>query len=122
MFSWRKNLFGLAAWSLAVAHAAAQEPRDPHPRYQQSIPRGETARDSQPTRSNANLAGIDVEPLAKWAIDDFVAACVVRPRRLIEHKYLHTLPIWRLLPNPVTFSRIDEMGIHAFALFCGATA
>lgn len=59
------------------------------------------------------------ESVARYAADEFVAACSVRPKKLSEHAYFGSLPIDRFLPDPLSLGRLDAMAVEELAVFCG---
>jgi hypothetical protein len=61
----------------------------------------------------------DSDSVARYATDEFVAACRVRPRGLIEHAYFGSLSIDSFLPAPLSLGRLDAMGVEDLVVFCG---
>ena len=55
------------------------------------------------------------DSVARYATDEFVAACRVRPKELIKHAYFGSLPIDRFLPAPLSLGRLDEMDVEEWA-------
>lgn len=61
----------------------------------------------------------DNDGTARYAIDPFVAACCVRPKRLITHEYFGSLPIGRFLPAGLSLGRLKAMDVEELVVFCG---
>lgn len=59
------------------------------------------------------------DSVARYAIDDFAAACCVRPKDLIDHSYFGSLPIHTFLAHPLSLGRLDTMGVEELVVFCG---
>ena len=59
------------------------------------------------------------DSVARYAIDDFFAACRVRPKGLIEHAYFGSLPIDAFTPSPLSLERLEAMGVEELVVFCG---
>lgn len=72
-----------------------------------------------PATSRSHRQQIAADSVVRYASDDFVAACIVRPKALIEHPYFGSLPIDAVLPDPLSLSRLDAMGVEEFVVFCG---
>jgi len=59
------------------------------------------------------------DSVARYATDEFVAGCRVRPRALIEHAYFGSLPLDAFIPAPLSLGRLDAMGVEDLVVFCG---
>jgi hypothetical protein len=53
------------------------------------------------------------DSVVRYASDDFVAACCVRPNELIKHAYFGSLPIGTFLPDRLSLGRLDAIGASA---------
>ncbi len=56
--------------------------------------------------------------VARYAIEDFFAACSARPKRLLANPYFSALPLYVFLPDPVSLERLDQLGVEELAVFC----
>ncbi len=57
--------------------------------------------------------------VTRFATNEFVAGCRVRPEALIVDPYFGLLPIHTYLPEPVSLRRLDRMQIEELGVFCG---
>lgn len=57
--------------------------------------------------------------VVRYAIDDFVAACVIRPEALIENANFWLLPIDSFTPAPLSLGRLEALDVEELAIFCG---
>jgi hypothetical protein len=58
------------------------------------------------------------ESVVRYATDEFVAACRVRPKNLVDHAFFGSLPIDKLMPTPLSLARLDAMDIEELVVFC----
>ncbi len=59
------------------------------------------------------------ESIARYAIDDFVAACRLRPKQLVNHAYFGSLLLQTFLPHSLSPARLEAMDIEELVVFCG---
>lgn len=76
---------------------------------------GEFHAAAKPPRSEKQAVSNSV---ARFAIDDFFAACSARPKRLLANPYFSALPLYFFLPDPVSLDRLDKLGVEELAVFC----
>ncbi len=60
-----------------------------------------------------------VTSVARYAIEDFVVGCRVRPQPLFADPYFGSLPIQRYFPEPVSLGRLHGLDVEELAVFCG---
>ena len=71
--------------------------------------------------ANEELKG-PLNAVCKYASEDFVAACYVRPKNLAAHEYYNALPIYSLVPASVSLTRLNEMQVEELVVFAGTAA
>lgn len=70
-------------------------------------------------RSSAEIKDALAHSVVRYATDEMIAACFVRPKGLIEHGYFGTLPIDSFLPAPVSLGRLDDLEVEELVVFYG---